>query len=542
MADEQDTNVAIAMLDDEEAVRLLNENEVVDEVEEVDAKSLPIIFCSLYIGVFLAALDGTVVATLLAHISSEFHEFRSVSWIATAYLIAVSACQPLYGKLSDIYGRKSGLIFSNVCFAIGCTLCGLANNVWVLVFARIIAGIGGAGLTSLSAITLNDMVPLRQRSMLQGIGSIIYNAGASLGGVFGGYITDTLGWRWAFLIQVPFVIVSSITIFFNLNLKVPHGATADKLARIDFLGSFTLISSLVLFLVALSIGGNYVPWGSFTVIFSFFFGLVSLGAFTYIELYVAREPIIPIRLLKNRTVFGASFANWLIMMINFSQLFYLPIYFIAVRDISPTQAGTSIIPNFLGSAAGALASGTIMKSTGRYYWFTVTNAVIMAISCMLINQFSLTTGPWIQMAVITFAGFGFGGVLNCSLIAMISAVPPELQAVTTAIQYGFRGTGSTVGVAIASSIFQNVLKSTLSDKIVGPDAEDIIGRVLDSVEEIQHVPKEFVMPIKESYLAAFHGVFYFCIFLGLLVVAACAVMREHVLSKTLNRTIAAAAE
>ncbi|KAK9363584.1 major facilitator superfamily domain-containing protein [Lipomyces starkeyi] len=149
------------------------------EVNELSTRALVTLFCSLYIGVFLCALDGTVIVTLISHIASEFHEFRSVSWIATSYLIALAAFQPLYGKVSDIYGRKALLLFSNSAFAIGCVLCGIAPSLWFLVFARIVAGIGGGGLNSLSVITLSDLVPLRQRSLLHGIGSVLYNSGAA---------------------------------------------------------------------------------------------------------------------------------------------------------------------------------------------------------------------------------------------------------------------------------------------------------------------------------------------------------------------------
>ncbi|KAK7205584.1 MFS multidrug transporter [Myxozyma melibiosi] len=543
LADAEIINVDKGITLDREAAAELNDPSPDPESIEpsMHSSSVTIIFISLYIGVFLSALDGTVVATLLAHISSEFREFRSVSWIATAYLITVAACQPLYGKLSDILGRKKLLIFSNVLFAIGCFFCGISKNLWFLVFGRIVAGVGGAGLTSLSSITLNDLVPLRQRSLLQGIGSVLYNAGASLGGVFGGFVTETIGWRWAFLLQVPFVIVSAVAIHYNLKSKPTPierdsaSETADKLSRIDFAGSITLVLCLVLYLVGMSIGGNFVAWASWPVFFTFFFGTVCLAAFIYIELYVAREPVIPLELLKDRSVFGASFTNWLIMMVNYAQLFYVPIYFIAIRGISPTQAGSNMIPNFIGSAVGAILSGTVMRTTGRYWWMTMGSAIVLVIGSILINSYSLTTPKWALVSYIMIGGLGFGGLLNCTLIAMVAAVPPEMQAVTTAIQYGFRGTGSTVGVAIASAIFQNVLGKKLDLYITGEDKEDIITRVTDSIEEISLIPIEYKADVVQAYLDAFHGVFYFAIFLSALVIVTCGMMREYVLHKSFDR-------
>ncbi|KAK9328088.1 major facilitator superfamily domain-containing protein [Lipomyces starkeyi] len=172
------------------------DSEVGQEVDVLSTRALVAIFFSLYIGRFLHALDGTVIVTLLARISSEFHESRLVSWIASSYLIALAAFQPLFGKISDTYGRKQLLLFSNSVFAVGCILCGFSSNVWFLVFARIIAGIGGSGLNALSVIALSDLVPLRQRGLIHGIGCIIYNLGAALGGVIGGVITKLIAVRW----------------------------------------------------------------------------------------------------------------------------------------------------------------------------------------------------------------------------------------------------------------------------------------------------------------------------------------------------------
>ncbi|KAK9447734.1 major facilitator superfamily-domain-containing protein [Limtongia smithiae] len=505
------------------------------EVNELSTKALLTLFCSLYIGVFLSALDGTIIVTLMSYIASEFQEFRSVSWIATSYLIALAAFQPLFGKVSDIYGRKAMLMFSNLMFAIGCVLCGLAPSIWFLVFARIIAGIGGGGLNSLSVITLSDLVPLRQRSLLQGIGSLLYNSGAAFGGVFGGIITDAIGWRWAFFIQVPFVLVSATAIHMNLKGKPASEIETDRLKRIDFAGSFTLVSALALFLLALSMGGNYLPWTHPFIFVLFPLSFAFLAAFVHIESKVALEPVLPVQFLKDRTIFGSALSNSLIFMISYSHLFYVPIYLIAVRGVSATAAGTNIISNFVGTGIGSVATGSYMRATGKYYKLIMFNATLLFVGCILVATYDMNTSTAVQVLYLIVPGIGFGSLLTSTLIALIASVPHEFQAVTTSIQYGFRATGSTIGVSISSAIFQNVLATRLYEKITGPGSSEIINRVLNSVEEVGLLPENYKEAAIASYLDACKSVFYFAIVLGVLVIGSCAIMKEHTLHTTMQR-------
>ncbi|KAK9449050.1 major facilitator superfamily-domain-containing protein [Limtongia smithiae] len=543
--------------------------------EELTNARLAVVFASLYIGVFLGALDGTIVATLLAHIASEFDGFRNVSWIATAYLIANAAFQPLYGKLTDIFGRKPGLLFSNITFGIGCLGCGLAPSLWLLVLARVIAGIGGGGLMALSTITLSDLVPLRKRGVLQGFGNILYGSGAALGGVFGGYVTSVLGWRAAFLLQVPFIVASTLAIKYLLVLPdrrevVDDGddysfdgesavgsddeydgaitvmgdrelAEAERrrerrlLARVDFFGAGMLVIALVLFLLAVSIGGNQVPWTHPLVLVTLPLSVAGLGAWFYIELRVAKEPIIPVQLLSDRTIFGAAMCNWFMTMSVYSLLFYVPLYFVAVRGVSETRAGASLVSNFIGVAMGSFGAGLYMRSTGRYYALAVISAVVYVLGTALVCTLGMTTNTLLAATYTYLPGVAYGALLTITLIALIAAVPHEFQAVATSIQYGFRGTGSTLGVAAASAIFQNVLARALRARIFGADAESVIARVLDNVEEVNRLPEFLVPVVREAYLVASRAVFVFCFGLAIAVAGMTVLMREHVLHSTISR-------
>ncbi|KAK9369171.1 major facilitator superfamily domain-containing protein [Lipomyces kononenkoae] len=517
---------------------------------ELSTTQLAIVFLSLYIGVFLAALDGTVVATLLAHIASEFDGFRNVSWIATAYLIACAAFQPLYGKLTDIFGRKPGLLFSNITFGIGCIACAMATNLWFLVFARVVAGIGGGGLTALSTITLSDLVPLRRRGVLQGFGNIMFGSGAALGGIFGGAVTAVFGWRWAFWLQVPLIIVSIFAIWFVFDLPAKDHYLSDDeavegetefareerlLARVDFAGAGTLVLWLVVFLFAVSVGGNQLPWTHPLVLLSLAISGGLLALYIYIELRVAREPIIPVQLLKDRTIFGAAFCNWFMTMSVYALLFYIPLYFVAVRDVSETKAGASLVSNFVGVAVGSFGSGIYMRQTGQYYRLALLSAFLYIVGTGLICTLGLHTSMSAVIFYTFIPGASYGSLLTITLIALIAAVPHEFQAVTTSIQYGFRGTGSTLGVAIASSVFQNVLGSSLRTRVFGPDAEPVINRILESVDEVSTLPSYLIPIVREAYLDASRAVFVLCCVLGVATAAMAMLMREHVLHSTLDR-------
>ncbi|KAK7206584.1 putative MFS drug transporter [Myxozyma melibiosi] len=521
---------------------------------ELSNLKLALVFLSLYIGVFLAALDGTVVATLLAHIASEFDGFKNVSWIATAYLIANAAFQPLYGKLTDIFGRRPGLLFSNICFGVGCLGCGVATNLWFLVFARVVAGIGGGGLTALSTITLSDLVPLRKRGVLQGFGNIMFGSGAALGGIFGGYVTAHLGWRWAFLLQLPLIVLSTLAIQFLLVLP-PKAREYDSddddailddeetetarehrlLGRVDFAGAATLVASLLVFLFAVSIGGNQVPWSHPLVLISLPLSLVIMAFWVYIELYIAKEPIIPVQLLKDPTIFGAAFCNWFMTMSVYSLLFFIPLYFVAVKDTSETTAGSSLVTNFIGVAVGSFGSGIYMRATGKYYKIAMLSAGLYIVGTGMICTLAVDTPITIVWLYTFLPGAAYGSLLTVTLIALIAAVPHEYQAVTTSIQYGFRGTGSTLGVAVATSLFQNTLAKSLRERVFGSDAEEIVKRVLENVEEVRNLPGYLIPVVRMSYMDASRAVFVMCFVLGIATAAMAAIMREHVLHSTIDR-------
>ncbi|MCJ1352741.1 MAG: hypothetical protein MMC33_002725 [Icmadophila ericetorum] len=502
--------------------------------DEPTTKQLLVAMSSIWLGSFLAALDVTIIATLSAPISASFHSLQLLSWLASGYLIANAAFQPLSGKLTDIFSRRTGLLFANVFFGVGNLICGLAREEWVMIFGRVVSGVGGGGLHAISTFVASDMIPLRRRGVWQGFGNIMYGVGAALGGVYGGFINDTIGWRWAFLIQVPFVALSTVIVYFTVNIPV-KATEKSAWKRIDYLGSFMLIVTLVTLLLGLNSGGNLVPWTHPLVLTTLPLSALLLLGFIYVENNYAAEPVIPVKLLLDRTVLSACFTNFFITISTFGVLFFAPIYF-QVLGQSPTRAGAQMAPQSVGVGLGSITTGLVMRWAGKYYLLNISIQTIFTASLILGSTWNLATPTWEHIITVFCCGVGYSGMLTVSLLALISAVEHKHQAVVTSTSYAFRSTAATMGVAIASAVFQNILKIRLWDRVGDrPDAAEIIPKIRDSLEAIKDLPPSWKADVQNAYMDALHGVFLTMLGIAILGGIVSLFMRENKLHNNLSR-------
>lgn len=513
-----------------------NNDEQTIIVEEVKGFKLWLILFTCWIGVFLGAIDSTIIATLSAPISSEFRSLSVLSWLATAYLISNAACQPISGRLTDIFGRGPGLVFSNIFFAAGNLICGLARDENVMIFGRVIAGIGGGGLMSISTFLGTDLVPLRNRGVIQGIGNICYGSGAMLGGVFGGLVNDnsSWGWRLAFLVQVPPVLVSACLVAYLVRVP-PKVSEKSYLARIDFTGAFSLIVFLVLLLLGLNAGGNLVPWISPLPLTTLPLSLVAFVAFIIWESR-AKQPVIPVRLLVDRTVFTACMTNLLCCMTNMMALFYVPIY-LQSRGYSATDSGLVILFAPIGICICSVGSGLIMKKTGLYLGLGIL-AVALQLACVIILTTLNENSPkWPLMIAFLLLGSGQGAMLTVTLLACLAAVDHSHQATVTSATYAFRSVGGTVGITVASAIYQNVLKEQLWGRFGDlPGAADEIHRIRDDLDELKHLPEGWHDGVVASFMEAFRSVWFAMLGLTILGLISVSLMKQHKLHSTLSRS------
>lgn len=380
----------------------------------------------------------------------------------------------------------------------------------------------------------SDLVPLRQRGLVQAAGNICFGSGAGLGGIFGGWVNDTWGWRIAFLAQVPPVVISGILVWFVVDIP-PKKSEKSKLSRVDFLGAFTLILTLLLLLLGLNSGGNVVPWTHPLVLVSLPLSAVSLLAFVYVEAKIASEPIIPVHLLLNRTVLAACLCNWFCTMVLYMGMFYVPIFF-QVKGLSTTAAGVRLVPQAVGAATGSMIAGVTMNKTGKYRILGLALTITICIATALLSTMNFQTPDWPPMIYLLLAGTGYGGMLVVTLLAVISAVAHEHQAVVTSATYAFRSTGSTIGVTIASAVYQNVLLSSLHSRFDGrKGADEEIDRIRNSLDELKHLPKGWKHGVYESYELAIRSVFLTALGVAVLGTVCGAFMKQHTLHKTLER-------
>ena len=388
-------------------------------------KKMKVIFPALTIGVLLSAADQTIIVSSYGKIGSELKALNNVSWIATAYFLTLTSFQPLYGKMSDIFGRKSCLLFAYAIFGLGCLFCGLAQNMNQLIAARAFAGIGGGGMTTVVSILMSDAVPLRERGKWQGYVNIIYATGAGTGAPLGGILADSIGWRWAFLGQVPLCVLAFVVV--SLVLKLPKREQTDwkqKLRRIDFLGAAILIGAVFTLLLALDRGSN-VSWKAKITIISISLSIPLFILFILVEMKVAKEPFAPGHIIFNRSLFACylcnffSFSGWL------AALFYIPLYFQAVDGLTATQAGVRLIPGIIAGVSGSLFGGFYMQRTGKFYWLTV-----IAYTCLVVGMtfvflfsgfvFNCTPGIIVGMCICGFSNGMFLPFLTPAFSSLIS--------------------------------------------------------------------------------------------------------------------------
>lgn len=424
-----------------------------DEDEEDPAPTPNIIaaIISTWIATFLAAADSTITSTLSATIADEFDSLAIISWLGSGYLIGLTATQPLSGKLSDIFGRRASFCFASGMFTLGNLACGFSRSRVILIVARIVTGIGGGGCISIATFIATDNIPLSRRGTWQGIGAVVYTSGMGLGAVIGGAINDAVGWRWAFVGIAPVSLVAGV----GVAVFVPrHAETkqslSKRLARVDFAGAVTLVSSLVLLLVGLNHEGREVITPLFLVTIPL--GVALLAAFILIEWRWAVEPIIPLSLFRSRTVVAACLTAWFMSMAFYALTFYVPLY-MQLLGHTTSAIGLRLLPDSIGAGLGSFLVGLVIRVTGRYGIFRSITPALLLIGAGGFSFISMHT-PWVLPEFFLLCkGFGMGGALTMLILALLHAVPHEKHATATSALYAFRSTGATIGLSAASAVF-----------------------------------------------------------------------------------------
>ncbi|KAG8855602.1 hypothetical protein FRB96_006797 [Tulasnella sp. 330] len=498
---------------------------------------LTLVVTALFSAVFLSAFDSTVVATLFTSMGSSFHRAHQASWLGSSYLLSVCCFTPLYGRLSDIMGRKGAMLLALSLFGSGTLLCGLAPSMNTLIAARAIAGMGGGGVMTVASITLSDLVPLAQRGIYQGIGNIVAGLGAGLGGPLGGLLGDKVGWRWAFFLQMPILLLVLVLTFSFVEVKLPeqHETTREKLVRIDYLGSVTLVMGVGSALLAVTMkAADERPWSDPLVLAFLVSSPLSISAFVYVEGWVSRQPIMPLQLLKQRTPLAVVVSNLCNQATMFAVLFNLPVFYTAVCLESSKSIGLHLLPLAVSMGLGSLGAGIIMKWSGKYYYLTLASGVLSVGSSALLLTWGPSTSPWHLWMDMFPAGLGGASMITTTLIALIASVDREDYAVATGLSLLFRTTGQVLGVSFSGALLQSLLTKNLHERITGPGAAEIIDKIRHSTSIIRTLDPPLRQAAVESYAASLRIVFLFPTGLAIVGFLACLPIEERPLPNTMR--------
>ncbi|KAF9196328.1 hypothetical protein BGZ49_002837 [Haplosporangium sp. Z 27] len=476
-------------------------------------RELMIVFTGLMLAIFLSSLDQTIVSVCTPTIANQFKSLNEIPWIGTSYLLTSTTFQPMYGKASDIFGRKATFMFAIGIFLLGSALCGAAQSMTMIIIARGIAGVGAGGMMSMVMIIITDLVSLRDRGKYQGLIGATFGLSSVAGPLLGGVFTDKASWRWAFYINLPIGAITMIAVFKLLHLPYSRGSLSDKIKRIDFLGCLTLVIGLVLVLLPLNWGGSTYAWNSPLVIGLFCAGGVVLVIFCLVEWKQAAEPILPFRLFRNRTNSAVFATCFFIGMGFFGIMFFMPLYFQIVRQESATSSGLEMLPLIVGLLIASISSGIMVTKWGKILPFIWSGLALATAGIGLLNLLQEDTSRGKGIGFLFIIGFGLGFCMQTTMLAIQSSVERKDIAVATANATFFRTVGSVLGVAVAGTIFNNALKKNLAPLILQNSAVAIVIADSYKASSFDAVTKAQIL---HAYMLALRSAFTVCIpFMGL---------------------------
>jgi EmrB/QacA subfamily drug resistance transporter len=404
----------------------------------------------------LASLDQTIVSTALPTIVGELGGLEHISWVVTAYLLAITAVTPLYGKLGDLYGRKIVLQGALVIFLIGSALCGAAQSMSMLIAFRAIQGLGGGGLMVSAQAAIGDVVPPRERGKWVGLFGAVFGVSSVAGPLIGGFFTSHLTWRWIFYVNLPLGIAALAVLAATLpgvKERVEHA--------IDYLGTVLLALSLSATVLLTTLGGTSYAWDSAFIIGLGVVAVVALVGFVAVERRAA-EPVLPPPLFRNRVFAVTSAIGFVVGFALFGALTYLPLFQQVVRGASPTESGLQLVPVMAGVLIASIASGQIISHTGRYKAWPIAGTAVACAGMLALSTMDADTSTGLSSLEMLVLGLGLGMVMQVLVLAVQNAVPYEQLGVATSGATLFRSIGGSIGTAVLGSIFTNRLDDILA--------------------------------------------------------------------------------
>ena len=459
-----------------------------------------VVFSGLMAAMFLAALDQTIVATALPTIAGELGDLEKLSWVVTAYLLTSTASTPLYGKLSDLYGRRPMYQVAIGVFLVGSVLAGVAQDMTQLIAFRAVQGVGAGGLISLAMTVIGDIVSPRERGRYQGYVVIVFAVSSVVGPLAGGFFVDHLSWRWAFYVNVPVGLVAMAVT--SWALRIPF---SRRFHAIDYVGAALLVAGVSCILLVTVWGGNEYPWRSATIV-----GLAAAGA-ALSALFVlqerrAPEPILPLRLFRDRVFLVCSAGGFLTAMSFFATAIFMPLFLQVVAGHTPTASGLLVTPLVGGLLISSVVTGRVITQIGRYKVFPAAGTAIMTAGLLLCSQLEVGSSRMAASVAMGVAGVGIGMVFPVLILAVQNAVEfRDLGTATAAVTF-FRSMGGAFGVALFGSVLNSRLAHHLT-RLVPASAGLDIDTLSSSPAQVRALPPGTRAGVVEAFSLSLGTVF-----------------------------------
>ncbi|MET0132954.1 MAG: MDR family MFS transporter [Kibdelosporangium sp.] len=459
----------------------------------------------LMMGMFVAILASTVVANALPRIVSDLGGSQSsYTWVVTTELLAMTATVPLWGKLSDLYNKKLLIQLSLAMFVIGSLVAGFSQDIGTLIASRVVQGVGAGGLTALAQVVMAAMVSPRELGRYMGIFGAVFAVGTVAGPLIGGVMVDTswLGWRWCFLLGVPFALAAILLL--QRTLKLP--TVRREGAKVDYLGALLIMLGVSTLLVWTTLAGNKFDWLSGWTYFLVGAGLVVLALAVWVESRVS-EPIVPLSIFRNRTVTLTTVVSFLVGVAMFGGTVFLSQYFQLSLGKTPTVAGLMGLPMIFGLLVSSTASGQIISRTGKWKNHLILGGALMVLGFALLATMSRETSVLVLSIYMFVLGAGVGMLMqNLVLVAQNDVAAQDLGAATSVLSF-FRSLGGSIGVSVLGAVLANRVTSEITTKLGPLPGGDSSGAVPD----LSVLPEPIATVIRDAYGVATSEIFLFCL-------------------------------
>lgn len=455
---------------------------------------------ALMIATFLASIEGTIVSTAMASIANDLQGVSLVSWVFAIYMLTISVSTLIYGKLADLYGRRRIFTLGTIIFLLGSMLCGLSQNMHQLIAFRALQGLGAGAVLPITTTIVGDIYPYEKRAKIQGLFSAIWAISGITAPLIGGFLVDTVSWRWIFYINLPFGILALILLWIFYHEKVDRHETK----QIDYLGALLFTVAITCFLLPILLGGTYFSWTSPYMIGLFVSAFILMTLFLYVETKVV-EPLLPLSLFRIPTVTFANVSGFLLSMILIGINIYLPIWIQGIHGYGATGAGLTLAPLGIGWVTGSNTIGQVLPKWGPK------KSILIGFSCLLIGTFGLsqlttTMSPWMIMGLMILIGFGFGFSMTTTVVLGQSGMQDGMRGVASATNGFLRSLGQTVGAAIFGALFNYLVFRQLDDSkgYTTGDLEKILNP-----ETSQSISPEMLSDLREVLFTSVHMLFIF---------------------------------